>query len=180
MKGGTVKFKNNKIETPEMHPGAKLQKRPINGISCWAISSEGCVKAAVNTTGTSTSQDERWSMPKRAGTPMNIAFVAEFDNSKELEPNNITSSQEMIGMHRWATELGRVDIPRKISILLQHQASPRVNHVKQLLPIFGCLRGSANCHSAWVVPTFQPSMNCNSHMTPQSSSNITGMQRRSC
>ena len=38
-KGGTVKFKNDEIETPEMHPGAKLQKKSIDGISCWAITS---------------------------------------------------------------------------------------------------------------------------------------------
>ena len=40
LKGGTVKFENDEIETPEMHLGAKLQKKLINGISCWAITSE--------------------------------------------------------------------------------------------------------------------------------------------
>ena len=30
LKGGTVKFENDEIETPEMHLGAKLQKKSIN------------------------------------------------------------------------------------------------------------------------------------------------------
>ena len=67
---------------------------------------------------------------------MNVAFVAELDDGRELGPSDITLHQEMIGMLCWATELGRVDVFHKISISSQHQASPRENHVKQLSQLF--------------------------------------------
>ena len=53
LKGGTVGFKNDKIEILEMHSGAKLQKKSIDGLDCWAITSEECVKTAVDTIKTS-------------------------------------------------------------------------------------------------------------------------------
>ena len=135
-KGGTVKFENDKIETPEMHLGAKLQKKSINGISCWAITSKECIKAAVNTIKASIAESHVWSVPKGARTPMNITFVPESDDSRELEPGDVTLHQEMIGVLRWATESGRVDVLHEILILSQHQASPRENHMKQLSRIF--------------------------------------------
>ena len=70
---------------------------------------------------------------------MNVTFVAELDNGDELGPKDIILCQEMIGMLCWAAESGRVDILHKISILSQHQASPRENHMKQPLRIFSCL-----------------------------------------
>jgi len=84
LKGGTVKFKNDKIETPEMYLGAKLQKKSIDGMECWTITSEEYIKAAVNTIKTSISKGGRWTMPKGAKTPMNITFVPELDASAEL------------------------------------------------------------------------------------------------
>ena len=78
-------------------------------------------------------------MPEGARTPTSVTFTPEPDDSDELCWEDITSFQEMIGMLRWANESGRVDILHKISIPSQHQASPRVNHVKQLLQIFSCL-----------------------------------------
>ena len=47
-KGGTVKFENDKIETPKMHLGAKLQKKSTDGLPCWAITSEEHIRAVVD------------------------------------------------------------------------------------------------------------------------------------
>ena len=131
LKGGTVKFENDKIKTPEMCLGAKLQKKSMNGIPCWAITSEECIEAAVDTVKASIAKSE-WLITKGAGTPMNITFVPKLDNSPEPAPNDITLHQEMIGMLWWATELGRVDILHEILILSQCQAALRENQVKQL------------------------------------------------
>ena len=68
--------------------------------------------------------------------PVNIAFVAELDGSPKLAPEDITSHQEVIGILRWATESGGVDVLHEISMSSQCQAAPRENHVKQLLQIF--------------------------------------------
>ena len=65
LKGGTVKFENDKIETPKMCLGAKLQKKSMNGIPCWAITSEQHVKAAVDTVKASIEKSEsNWLITK--------------------------------------------------------------------------------------------------------------------
>ena len=58
MEGDTVKYKNGKIEPPEMYLGAKLQEKEINDYSCWTISSADYIKAAVQTVKDSVNKDK--------------------------------------------------------------------------------------------------------------------------
>lgn len=44
----SVKFKNDKIEPPSNYLGAKLMKKQINDVACWAITSTDYVKAAIS------------------------------------------------------------------------------------------------------------------------------------
>ena len=53
---------------------------------------------------------------------------------------DVTFFQELIGVLRWATEIGRVDILLEVSLLSQYQANPREGHLEQLLHTFGFLR----------------------------------------
>jgi hypothetical protein len=46
----------------------------------------------------------------------------------------------LIGILRWATEIGRVDILLEVSLLLQYQASPREGNMEQLLHVFAFLK----------------------------------------
>jgi PAS domain-containing protein len=138
MQGDTVKYKNGKIEPPTMYLGARLQKKPLNGLDCWAITSVDYVNAAVKTVKESL-EGKRWKLPGSAKTPMTASYYPELDTSPELGPADITFYQEMIGMLRWAVELGRVDINHEISILSQHQASPRQGHLEQILRIVAFL-----------------------------------------
>ena len=83
----------------------------------WSINSEDYIKAAVNTIRTSIQKKNKWKIPKNPRTPMQITDTTpKLDTSPELGPSDITLYQEMIGMFRWATELGRVDILHEISI----------------------------------------------------------------
>ena len=70
---------------------------------------------------------------------MTQSFIPELDDSLELGARGVTLYQEMIGMLRWACELGRVDILHEISLLSQYQMSPREGHMQQLLRIFSFL-----------------------------------------
>ena len=47
--------------------------------------------------------------------------------------------QELIGMLRWATELGRTDILLETAMMSQFQASPRQGHMEQVFHIFAYL-----------------------------------------
>lgn len=60
--------------------------------------------------------------------------------TEELNADDTTFFQELIGVLRWATEIGRVDILLEVSLLLQYQASPREGHLEQLLHIFAFLK----------------------------------------
>jgi len=138
LQGGTVKFKNGKIEEPEVYLGARLQKKKLNGKEMWTVSSKDYVKAAIDTTRTSI-KGKRWKIPTSPKTPMSTTFVPELDQTSELEREDITLFQEIIGMMRWAVELGRVDILHELSILSQYQASPREGHLQELLRVVGYL-----------------------------------------
>ena len=47
---------------------------------------------------------------------------------------------ELIGVLRWAVEIGRVGILYETSIMSTHLALPRVEHLEQLFHVFGYLK----------------------------------------
>ena len=49
-------------------------------------------------------------LPRRADTPMSSSYRPEEDVSAEPEGTDHTYFQELIGILRWAIELGRIDI----------------------------------------------------------------------
>ena len=67
-------------------------------------------------------------------------YLPELDGTDELSADDVRLFQELIGVLRWATELGRVDILFEVSILSQYQASPREGHLSQVFNIFGFLK----------------------------------------
>ena len=135
-----IKFKNDKIEEPSMYLGATLEKKSINGHQSWTISSKDYVKNALLHVEQIIFEKRKMKFYSRAVTPMQQSFIPELDNSAELDAENITLYQEMIGILRWAIELGRVDIHHKMSILSAYQASPREGHFEQLVHIFSFLK----------------------------------------
>ena len=71
---------------------------------------------------------------------MNSTIAVELDASEELDEEGIQYFQELIGILRWATEIGRVDILHEVSLLSQYQAAPREGHLVQALHIFAFLK----------------------------------------
>ena len=134
----TFRYKNDVIEEPRNYLGAKIMKKKMNGHHCWTISSQAYVEAAIETFKTSL-KSKPWKLPPPLKTPMSSSYIPELDKTAELEAKEITFYQELIGILRWATELGCVDILHEISILSQYQASPRRGHLLQLLQIFSFL-----------------------------------------
>ena len=135
---GLFKLKNDEVKDPDFYLGAKLQKKKINGHECLAITSVDYCKAALETVEKAIKGTSR-KLPKKARTPMTSSYVPELDGTPELRPNNVQYYQELIGMCRWATEIGRVDILFEVLMLLQHLACPREGHLEQVLHIFSYL-----------------------------------------
>jgi hypothetical protein len=55
--------------------------------------------------------------------------------SAELQGTEHTYFQELIGILRWAIELGRVDIMVEVSMFSTYLAMPRVGHLEQAIHI---------------------------------------------
>src|SRR6056300_696374 len=133
------KFKKDIIAPPETYLGARVKKREVDGCWMWTISSVDYVKAAVKNVEEAI-QSKPWKLPTNPPTPMVLSYEPELDGSPELNDEDRRYYQELIGMLRWATELGRVDILLEVSLLSQYQASPRDGHMEQALRIFSFLR----------------------------------------
>ena len=117
-----------------MYLGARLTKKVINGHEYWCINILDYLKTAVDTIKKSL-VETRWRVPgrKHVKTPMESGYTPELDESPELGAEDVRRFQEIIGMFRWSTENGRVDILHEISILSQCMAIPREGHMTQLL-----------------------------------------------
>ena len=135
-----IKFKNDKIEPPTNYLGAKLTRRVMDGVSRWAISSHKYVEAAVKNVEQMVKSKPKYKWERNKQTPMVGNYVPELDGSPELSADDLTLFQELIGVLRWATEIGRVDILHEVSILSQYQASAREGHLEQVFNIFGYLK----------------------------------------
>ena len=136
LEGGTVKYKNGKVEPPDTYLGARLDKKRVNGIDLWGITSVDYIKAAIKTLREALKSKPHLKWSTRVLTPMILNYAPELDASPELESEDIQFYQELIGMLRWATELGRTDVLLETSLLSQCQASPRQGHLEQALHIF--------------------------------------------
>jgi hypothetical protein len=133
--GERFKFKNDEVKTPTNYLGARLKDRTYEGVHMWSMSSDNYTDAALKNVEAQL-QGTRWKLPTQATTPMSTDYHPELDTTPELDDDERTRFQELIGIVRWATEIGRVDVLHEVSILSQYQASPREGHLQQLLRIF--------------------------------------------
>ena len=134
-----LRFKKDKIEPPEFYLGARIENKKLNGKDVWTMSSKDYVKAAVDNVVKHLEKKGR-KLPTRATTPMAANYIPELDDSPELDTADITTFQESIGVLRWATEIGRVDIATEVSMLSSYQAAPREGHLEQVYHIFAYLQ----------------------------------------
>ena len=133
------KLKKDKIEPPEIYLGARLELKNLNGKKMWTMCSRDYIKLAVENI-ESRLTNMGMKLPSKTTTPMVINYAPELDSTPELDSNGITFYQEIIGMLRWAIEIGRVDITLEVSLLSGFQAAPRSGHLEQLLHIIAFLK----------------------------------------
>ena len=131
----SLKFKKDKMEPPEIYLGGRLKLKQLNGKSMWTLSSKDYVKAAIEIV--ERGARLRGLKVPNSSTPMSSQAQPELDSSTELNQDDITFYQELIGMLRWAIELGRVDVYLEVSLLSAYQAAPRQGHLEELIHIFG-------------------------------------------
>ena len=133
------KFKKDEIKAPDTYLGAKLEEKSINGRKVWTMTSRDYVKHAVKNVEDSLKK-RGMKLQSKASTPMGSGYKPELDASEELDADDVTFFQELIGILRWAIEIGRVDIHTEVSMLSSYQASPRMGHLEQVIHIFAYLK----------------------------------------
>jgi hypothetical protein len=133
------KFKNDEVKKPDTYLGSTLQLKQFEGTTCWNMLSEKYVSAAIVNVENKL-KEQKLKLPSRCGTPLSHGYRPEDDVTNELQSEGITHFQEVIGILRWAVELGRIDIACEVSMLSSHLALPRVGHLNQAYHIFGYLK----------------------------------------
>ena len=135
----TFKLKDDNIEPPNIYLGAQLGIMQVDDVECWTMSAEKYVVAAVKNA-EETLAKKGLRLPSKCYTPLASDYRPELEISPELKSDGVQLYQEMIGVLRWAVELGRVDILLEVSLMSTHMAMPREGHLQQLYRIFGYLK----------------------------------------
>jgi hypothetical protein len=132
-------LKDDKIEEPDIYLGAQLEKGQIEGAECWTMSAEKYVSAAVKNVEEAL-KVKGLRLPSKCYTPLTKDYRPELETSAELKADGVQYYQELIGVLRWAVELGRVDILLETSLMSTYLAMPRVGHLDNLYHMFGYLK----------------------------------------
>jgi hypothetical protein len=67
------------------------------------------------------------------GQCQRTTYHVELDVSQVLEPELASRYQQLIGILRWAVELGQVDIVVEVSTISSHLCQPRMGHLEGLI-----------------------------------------------
>jgi hypothetical protein len=102
-------LKDDKIGEPEVYLGAQLGKMSIDEIECWTMSAEKYVVASVKSVEEALAR-KGLRLATKCYTPLASDYKPELETSAELKSDGVQYYQELIGVLRWAVELGRVDI----------------------------------------------------------------------
>ena len=84
--------------------------------------------------------------------PLSPGYRLELDDIPELEVQDATYYQSLIGILRWMVDMARIDITCEVSMTSLFVAMPREGHLQKLLHLFAYLKYH---HNARIV--FYPS-----------------------
>jgi hypothetical protein len=85
--------------------------------------------------------EEGRALKSTAKTPFpRTNYRPEIDTSDECDDEQGSRYSQLIGVLRWAVELGRLDIYTEVALLSQHLALPRVGHLEAVYHIFAYLK----------------------------------------
>ena len=153
--GEMFRIKDGSVGFPNMYLGANIRKWQAQNaageaVNCVAMGPNSYVKEAVRVV------EERMKEFKLAfasrryhKTPFtSSSYRPELDSSDFCEPSMIGFYQNLMGILRWACEIGRLDVLLEASLLSQYMVAPRRGHLAQALNIFAYLKAHDR---SWMV-----------------------------
>ena len=122
--------------------GADVEKVTLpDGREVWSTSPRSYVKNAVDVVQGLLDEDgEGYVLKTNAKNPFPTGYKPELDVTEELGPELASRYMQLIGILRWAVEIGRLDIFLEVSLLSQYQANPRLGHLEAVYQIFSFLK----------------------------------------
>ena len=151
--GKYFELKKQSVGPPKIYLGGHCRKVTLDtGVEAWGFGSSQYVRSAVKNVESYLATQTKYSMSKKAETPLTSSYRPELDISPELGSIEASYFMSLIGILRWIVELGRVDVCLEVSMMSSHMAMPREGHLNEVLHIFSYLR---KYHNAEMV--FDPS-----------------------
>jgi len=105
----------------------------------WGMSSYQFVKEAIRVVELELDKVGK-RLETKVNTPMHSDYRPELDVTPLLNAQQANYYQELIGILRWAVELGRIDIHTQITMLSSYLVQPRVGHLDAVFRIFAYLK----------------------------------------
>ena len=134
------KLKGDKAKKADIYLGASLSEiETADGTKCWTISSEKCVKAAIDNVEARLAESDL-RLPSRCDTPMSPSYHPSEDVTREMNAEGLHVYQELIGILMWAIEIRRIDILLEVFLLSSHLLLPHVGYLQAVYRIFGYLK----------------------------------------
>ena len=138
---GHYTLKKDSVKPPDDYLGAKIKQYSVPGMSSpvWSASSDAYVKSAVADVERELGYINQ-KLRNKVSTPFSSEYRPELDQSPALDAKRANYFQGLIGVLRWAIELGRIDIMVPVSMLSRYLANPRVGHLEETFHIFAYLK----------------------------------------
>jgi hypothetical protein len=136
------RLKEGSVGKPKKYLGADVVEYQIPGQvkPKWGFSSAQYITEAIRNIEMLLAERNQTLSPK-APTPFSSGYRPELDISPFLNHQDMSWFQNLIGILRWAIELGRIDIHLEVSMLASFLVHPREGHLDQCLHIFSYLKG---------------------------------------
>ena len=144
--GKLYKLKPESAKEPDIYLGANMEKVQLSdGRVESAMGSRTYVKNAVKIVEALIAEDDPDAKVKStARNPFPTGYKPDLDVTPERNDELGSRYLKLIGILRWAIELGRIDIFIEVSQLSQHQALSRRGHLEALYHIFAYLKKHEN------------------------------------
>ena len=105
--GAIYNLKEESVGLPDTHLRAQIGKTQLpNGFTAWRMETDKCVKNVIEVVQKPLDEDGDGLQIKQAKTPYPSGYNPELDVTEELDNAMISWFQQLIGIPRWAMELG--------------------------------------------------------------------------
>ena len=133
-------LKEGSIGPPTRYLGADIGTMEyLDGKECWAMSSDSYLQNAIKIV--EGFMDGEGVKMRNPTSPFHrLDYHPELDDTPLLGPQMIARYQQLIGMLRWACELGQIDMLLEVALMIAFNTAPHQGHLNKLYHIFSYLK----------------------------------------